>query len=103
MATGANIASVTLEHPLGKGEDKITEVTVAKPTAGPMRGLKLLDVVQMDVSALSVLLPRITTPSLSPEQIDRLDPADLMQIGARVSAFFTTDRDLKAAGAPPIN
>jgi len=89
---------ITLDVPLGTGETKITEVNLIKPRAGHLRGLKLTDVIQMDVSAMITLVPRISTPSLTPIQMEDLDPADLMAISGQVAGFFTSKADLAAAG-----
>ncbi|WP_241086845.1 phage tail assembly protein [Candidatus Vondammii sp. HM_W22] len=58
--------------------------------SGELRGIKLLDIMQMDVSAYVPLLPRITTPMLSESQINNLDPADLIQVMTGVQSFFVS-------------
>ncbi|WP_022955759.1 phage tail assembly protein [Perlucidibaca piscinae] len=79
---------VTLDEPLQRGTLLITEIEVRKPKAGALRGLQLVDVLRMDVDALRVLLPRITTPALTAQDVLELDPADLLQLGAKVSDFL---------------
>ncbi|MCY7297540.1 phage tail assembly protein, partial [Alteromonas sp. a30] len=59
-----------------------------KPQAGELRGIKLLDVMQMDVTAYMQLLPRITAPMLTEQQVSALDPADLMKVMNGVQHFF---------------
>ena len=51
-----NSKVITLTNPLVRGENKITEITVNKPTVPALKGLKMFDVLQMDVDALQVLL-----------------------------------------------
>ncbi|KFA28137.1 tail protein, partial [Xanthomonas vasicola pv. vasculorum NCPPB 1326] len=48
-----------------RGEQTITQINVRKPGAGELRGLKLTDVLQLDVTALATLLPRISSPTLT--------------------------------------
>lgn len=79
---------VTLDEPLTRGDQQITAIEVRKPTAGSLRGLNLVDVLRMDVDALKTLLPRITTPTLTTQDVLMLDPADLLQLGAKVSDFL---------------
>ena len=79
---------ITLTQPLKQGDKSITEITLRKPMSGELRGIKLLDVMHMDVSAYVPLLPRITTPMLSESQINNLDPADLIQVMTGVQGFF---------------
>ncbi|HHQ4791253.1 MULTISPECIES: phage tail assembly protein [Aeromonas] len=80
--------TVTLDQAIQRGDTTITEIQLRKPKAGEMRGLNMTDVVQMDVNALTKLLPRITTPILTEAEIGNMDPADLMQLGSEVSTFL---------------
>ncbi|MCY9809038.1 phage tail assembly protein [Aeromonas caviae] len=80
--------TVTLDNPIQHGEQTISEIVVRKPMAGQLRGLNMTDILQMDVNALSKLLPRITSPALTEVDISAMDPADLMQLGQEVAAFL---------------
>ena len=66
--------TVTLDQAIQRGDTTITEIQLRKPKAGEMRGLNMTDVVQMDVNALTKLLPRITTPILTEAEIGNMDP-----------------------------
>ena len=79
---------VTLDTPIQRGETTITEINVRKPQSGELRGLNLTDILQMDVNALTKLLPRITNPALTEAEASALDPADLMQLGQEVASFL---------------
>lgn len=81
-------ALVTLDTPLTRGEQTITEISLRKPSAGELRGVSLTDVLQMDVNALSTILPRLTTPTLTRQDVGNLDPADLVQLGTEVAGFL---------------
>ncbi len=80
--------TVTLDNPIQRGEQTISDIVVRKPMAGQLRGLNMTDILQMDVNALSKLLPRITSPALTEVDIGAMDPADLMQLGQEVAAFL---------------
>lgn len=69
---------------------EFTAVGLRKPDVGTLRGLKMTDILQMDVNAMLVLLPRITEPALAPSEVSLLDPADFMSLAGRVVAFFLT-------------
>lgn len=58
-----------------------------KPGAGELRGVSLMDLMRMDVTALHTVLPRITTPTLTTADVSRLDPADLTQLAVEVTGF----------------
>ncbi|SMH35807.1 phage tail assembly protein [Maritimibacter sp. HL-12] len=82
--------TVRLLQPIKRGDEEIREVAIRIPSVGALRGLKLTNVLQMDVNALSVLLPRISQPALLPDEVAGLDPADFMTLAARVVGFFMT-------------
>ncbi|KVS58018.1 phage tail assembly protein [Burkholderia cepacia] len=81
-------ASVTLDTPIQRGEQTISEVTLTKPLSGALRGVTLTDVLQLDVIALSKVIPRISNPTLTEQDVMRLDPADLVQLGTEVAGFL---------------
>lgn len=83
-------AVVTLEKPLVRGDQTITKLSLRKPMAGELRGIALAELLKLDVSALHVLLPRITSPSLTTQDVSQLDPCDLVQLGGEVVGFFMT-------------
>ena len=92
-------STVTLTRPIVRGDQTIAEVTVRKPTAGALRGLKITNLVTLDVSSLLVLLPRVTEPALLPDEVAGLDVADLFAIGQEVIGFFMTPSQAEALAA----
>lgn len=80
--------TVILDYPIQRGEQVISTVKLRKPNAGELRGIKLVDLLQMDVSAVATLLPRITEPTLTTADVNKLDPADLVAIGTVTAGFF---------------
>jgi hypothetical protein len=86
--TTPNPNTVTLDTPLTRGNQTITEVTLRKPSAGELRGTSLQALCNLDVDALSKVLPRITTPMLTDADVARMDPADLVQMGALFAGFL---------------
>ena len=79
---------VILENPIKRGEQEVREVTLRKPASGELRGLKLMEIAQMDVASLIVLLPRISSPMLTENDVSSMDPSDLMQCAAKVTNFL---------------
>jgi len=87
----AKMNTIQLADPLKDDSGKpITELEIMKPTAGALRGLQLAMLQAQDVNQLAKLLPRITRPALTSDQVWELDPADLAAIANRVSLFFMT-------------
>lgn len=81
-------AVISLDTPIKRGEQEIASVTLTKPLAGALRGVTLTDVLQLDVIALSKVLPRISNPTLTDQDVLRMDPADLLQLGTEVAGFL---------------
>jgi hypothetical protein len=79
-----------LDTPIVRGSQTIKAVTLRKPNSGELRGVSLSDLVNLDVAALSKVLPRISTPTLTDRDVFNLDPADLVQLGGIFSGFLMT-------------
>jgi hypothetical protein len=83
-----NEAVVTLDKPITRGSNTHESLTLRKPSSGELRGVSLLELMQMDVQALSKVLPRISSPSLTAQEVNAMDPADLLACGVAVSGFL---------------
>lgn len=84
--------TVTLDTPIQRGSKAVTEITVRKPLSGALRGVALVDLLNMDTQSLQRVLPRITDPALTEAELRKLDPADLVQLGSKVSRFLLGKR-----------
>lgn len=97
MNESPNTETVTLDSPIIRGEQAVCAVDLRKPMAGELRGVSLVELMQMDVLALRKVLPRITTPALTDIEVGRMDPADLVQCGVVVSGFLLSKSAKQAA------
>lgn len=79
---------VVLDRPLQRAGQTIASLQLRKPTAGELRGLSLVAVLQMEVDALATLLPRISTPTVHKPEVMAMDPADLLACGIVVAGFL---------------
>ncbi|WP_313654786.1 phage tail assembly protein [Pantoea sp.] len=86
--TAPNEKAVELDTPILRGKTEITSVTVRKPQSGALRGIRLQALLDMDVNALMTVLPRITTPALTTQEINEMDPADLVSLSVEVVTFL---------------
>lgn len=92
--------TITLDTPIKRGDNDIAAITLRKPAAGELRGVTLTDLLQMDVAALTKVVPRISEPALTEIEVSRMDPADLVQIGGAVAGFLLPKSALAEAGLP---
>ena len=82
-------ASVPLSVPIKRGNKDISSVELRAPDAGTLRGLKVVDVLQMDVTQHTVLIPRIsniTAPEF--EQLSKDSLSDAVEVMREVTYFF---------------
>lgn len=90
-------ATVDLDEAIVRGEERITRLTLRKPMGGELRGLNLMNLTQLDVTSLHKLLPRICTPAISEQDVQNMDPADLLACAVEVGGFFLTTQQLQEA------
>lgn len=92
--------TVTLDTPIKRGDQDITTITVRKPGSGELRGVSLMDLMRMDVTALHTVLPRITAPTLTTADVSKLDPADLVKLASEVTTFCCRRKPRRTATRP---
>ena len=93
--------TITLETPLKRGDQAITSISLRKPAAGELRGIALADLLRLDVAALITVLPRITTPTLTAQDVGQLDLVDLTALGGELLGFFVSKADREAISPSP--
>jgi hypothetical protein len=79
---------ITLSSPIINGKTEITKITIRKPLAGDLRGVKLLNFVDADIDSLAKVLPRISTPTLSEQDVYNMDLTDLTNVVVEMSGFL---------------
>lgn len=80
---------ITLKTGLKSGKTTINEITVRKPLTGDLRGVKLIEFIDLDIDSLAKVLPRITTPSIAEHEVFNLDLIDLSEITKEVINFLS--------------
>ncbi|WP_024554772.1 phage tail assembly protein [Franconibacter helveticus 513] len=84
----ATETTVTLDSPIVRGTTTITEIVVRKPNSGALRGARLQALMDMDVDSMMLVLPRVTTPSLTKAEVAMLEPGDLLQLSLELVSFL---------------
>ncbi|SFU18360.1 Phage tail assembly chaperone protein, E, or 41 or 14 [Kosakonia arachidis] len=80
---------ITLENPVQRGGQTIDTITLIKPNAGTLRGVSLAAVANSDVDALIKVLPRVTAPSLTEQEVAALELPDLVALAGKVIGFLS--------------
>jgi len=86
---GRPAVTVTLQEPIKRAGGDIAVVQLMKPRVGDLRGLSLSQLLVCQADAVATLLPRITVPTLIGPDIEAIDPADFVAMGAEVVDFLT--------------
>lgn len=79
---------VQLDEPIVRGDDRISMVKIRRPASGELRGLRLSEIAAFDVNAIIALIPRISQPTLTEAECQRLDVADLAKLTMVIDGFF---------------
>ncbi|ELY5849533.1 phage tail assembly protein [Cronobacter turicensis] len=87
--TQTNENTVTLVNPVKRGEQEISTITVIKPNAGTLRGVGLAALANCEVDALIKVLPRMTYPNLTEQEVIALELPDLMALAGKVVGFLS--------------
>lgn len=87
-----DVVVVELDVPVQRGQTTIKEVAIRKPKAGELRGVRLVDLANLDVMSLVTVLPRVTSPALTKQEVENMDPADLTEVASKVALFLVTKK-----------
>ena len=80
--------TIQLDTPIKRGKTEITEIVLRKPQSGALRGTRLQAIMDMDVNAMMTVIPRISSPALTAQEIAEMDPADLTAMSVEVVTFL---------------
>ncbi|HDX1153334.1 phage tail assembly protein [Pasteurella multocida] len=82
------IRVIALSVAIQRGDQEIKEVQVLKPTVPALKGLKMFDVLQVDVNAMEILLPRITVPKLHKADFAQMAVEDFTELATAAVSFL---------------
>ncbi|WP_151717131.1 phage tail assembly protein [Acinetobacter sp. TUM15071] len=85
-----NLRIVDLERPIIRGSESITQITLRKPNVGMLRNLSLQDVLKWQVEATNTLLTRITSPTLSLNDLNGMDIGDYTALAVELTNFLVS-------------
>ncbi len=89
-----NSKLVKLDNPVTlPGGRVVDSIIVRKPNSGALRGLALTDIFRLQTEAIQTILPRVTEPMLVKQEVQKLEPADLVALGSAVMSFLLPKAD----------
>ena len=57
-------------------------------SAGDLRGVSLVELMQMNTDAIVKVLPRVSHPSIVPHEVKDMDITDVLQVGTELVNFL---------------
>lgn len=84
--------TITLEQGVKLGDNIITEITITKPLVSHLKGVKLAQLMEMQIDEIVKILPRVTQPALTEKSLDSLEFNDFMALCAEVISFLTSQK-----------
>ncbi|WP_314973030.1 phage tail assembly protein [Comamonas testosteroni] len=89
-----NTKTVKLDNPVTLPGGRVVDtIVVRKPNSGALRGLALTDIFRLQTEAIQTILPRVTDPMLVKQEVQKLEPADLVALGSAVMSFLLPKAD----------
>lgn len=80
--------TIFLDETIARGETMIEKVEIRRPYAPALIGLSMRDIMDLDGATMIRLLPRITEPALTEQELLTMNPADLFALSVEASGFF---------------
>lgn len=90
---------IALIKPIMRKTKKVRALAVRKVVIGDMNGVSMADVARMDMDALRVIVPRISTPTITADEFSGLDAEDITLIKVIVGSCFVSKKALADSGA----
>ena len=86
--------TVKLLDPITRANGElITEITLRKPNAGELRGLKVPDLVNGDINSVLAVIPRVSSPLVAVHEAEQLSTEDIGEIAGAFWHFFLSSTD----------
>ncbi len=102
MTKGKSLPTVTFAKPIERGEQKIESIQLREFSTGEIRGLNMVDLVQLQTDALITLVPRISLPPLTKNEVEALPPSEMFKIATEIANFLVPGTPGESnSGSPP--
>lgn len=82
-----SVKTITLKKPIQRGSQTIAEITLIKPKAAALMGIKLAELANLDMDTLANVVKRIGQPTLIDAEINTLAPSDLLNISQAINEW----------------
>ncbi len=90
QAIQSETQTIDLDQPLKMGGLEVSKIEIRKPNTQALKGLKIADLLQGDVTSICTILPRISSPTLSQYDVNQLEPSDIAQVAGVIMLFLQT-------------
>ena len=87
-----------LIKPVMRKTKKIGFLSIRRPALSDLSGLQLADVVCMDMNVLEIVVPRLSTPAITAEEVSSLHTEDITLLKTIIGSCFLTRKALAESG-----
>lgn len=95
-----NTVVVKLEFPIERANNQTIEsLTIHKPKTRHLKGINNVDLANLNTDAVLKVLPRVTEPPVFADDLENLDPHDLIALGGAIVSFFASKEERREAQA----
>lgn len=84
---------IELAHPIPYGAGTIATLTLTRPMAGALSGLKLVALAEMDVDTILAVVARSSEQPISVEQLRAVQSVDLVKLIEAAATVITGDQE----------
>jgi len=88
---------IKFKTPIQRGDETISQVELREPNAAALKGLDRMDLLRMNDEAHRTLIPKISTPMITPQMYNQLSLSDSQRLINGVVGFFAGLEELDEA------
>ncbi|MBF7690867.1 phage tail assembly protein [Acinetobacter pollinis] len=87
-AINLDLQTIELDSDIQIAGQRLEKLDIRKPNIQALSGVKISDLLQADVNAILKVLPRVSNPTLTTQQVNQLEPSDIAQVGGVLMIFL---------------
>ena len=100
VSQNQNTVTVKLEYPIERANNQtIDTLTIRKPKPRHLKGINNVELANLNTDAVLKVLPRVCEPPVFADDLDDLDPHDLISLGGAIVSFFTSAEERREVQA----
>jgi len=88
MAKPSKVKTIKIDEAIKRGEKSHESINLRQPAAGELRGVRLTDLSNADVDSMIKVIPRISDPALTEDELSKMNPGDFTALAVGTATFL---------------